>query len=70
MLYNTNFWAEENVGEFDESLVVCQILPMSHDINKESKQAGIYQSFTHLKFLMRNSPKFSFAKNSHYTPLH
>ena len=40
---------------------------MSHDINKESKQIGTCQSFTRQKFLMGNSPKFSSAKNLHYT---
>ena len=33
---------------------------------KESKQTTIHQSFTHLKLLMGNLPKF-FAKHSHYT---
>ena len=34
-------------GNLDESLVVrqIQILTMSCDINKESKQAGIHQTF-------------------------
>ena len=32
---------------------------MSCDMNKESKQAGIQQSFTYQKFLMEDSPKFS-----------
>ena len=36
---------------------------------EDRKQAGICQSFTHQKFLMRNSPKFSSTKNSHYTVL-
>ena len=50
---------EENLGEFGKSLVVHQILlskilTMFRDINKESKQAGICQSFNRQKFLMRN----------------
>ena len=43
-----------------------QISTMSRNINKESKQAGIRKSFTHQKFLMSNSPKFSSAKHLHY----
>ena len=42
---------------------------MSHYINKESKRAGIHQSFSHQKFLMRNSPKFSSAKHLCYKNL-
>ena len=34
---------------------------------KESKPAGIHQSFTHQKFLMVNFPKFSSAKPLCYT---
>ena len=41
-----------------------QILTMSHDIYKESKQAGIHQSLTHQKFLMSNSSGFFSTKNS------
>ena len=41
-MYSMNTKAEENLGE---SLVVCQILTMSRDKNKESKQAVI-QTFT------------------------
>ena len=37
------------------------------DLHEESKQAGIRQSFTHQKVLMRHSPKFSYAKNLNYT---
>ena len=44
-----------------------QILTMSRDINNESKQAEICQSFTCQKFLMRNSPKLPPAKHSRYT---
>ena len=51
--------AEKNFGKFGESLVVYQILTMFCDIYKESKQAGIHQSFTHQKVLMRNSPMLS-----------
>ena len=29
---------------------------------KENRKAGIFQSFTHQKFLIGNLPKFSFAK--------
>ena len=42
---------EENLGEFGESLVVCQILPSKFKqclvtyLYNESKQAGISQSF-------------------------
>ena len=43
-----------------------QILIMSCDINKESKQAGIHQRFTGQNFLIRNSPKFT-APNIHTT---
>ena len=42
---------------------------MSCDMNKESKQAGIHQSFSHQKFVMVNLPKFSPAKISCYTVL-
>ena len=37
----------------------------------ESKQAGIFPSFTFqkCKLLMRNLPNFSFAKHSHYTAI-
>ena len=56
-----------------KSLVVHQIvntiqnLKLSCDINEESKQAEIHQSFTTQKFLMGNLPKFSPANNLHYT---
>ena len=39
---------------------------MSRDINKENKQTEIRQSFTHQKFLMGNSLKFSSVKHSRY----
>ena len=39
---------------------------MSSDINKESKQTGVCLTFTHQKFLMGNSLKFSSAKFLHY----
>ena len=40
----------------------AQILTTSHDINKESKQMVIHQSFTHQKFLMKNSSSFPPSK--------
>ena len=43
------------------------ILKMSRDINKESKQAEICQSFTRQKILIRNSPKLCPAKQLFYT---
>ena len=46
---------------------IDQILTMSRYISKESKQAGIHQSFTSQKFLKSNLPKFSSAKHSRYT---
>ena len=39
-----------------------QILTMSHDINKESKQIGICQSFIRQKFLMENLPRKVFLR--------
>ena len=42
---------------------------MPRDMSKESKQAGIHQSFSHQSFVMVNSPKFSPAKISRYTVL-
>ena len=44
-----------------------QILTMSRDINNESKQVEICQSFTRQKFLMRNSLKLPPAKHLCYT---
>ena len=41
-----------------------QILTMSREKYKESKQAGMRQSFTHQKFLMRNPPKIRSVKLS------
>ena len=38
--------------------------------HKESKQAGIHQSFTCQKLLIRNLPKFSSTKHSHYMVAH
>ena len=42
---------EENLGKFGESVVIRQILTMSRDINKESKQTGIRQSLLVKTFL-------------------
>ena len=46
--------AKENLGE---SLVVCQILTMSRDKNKESKQAVIRQCFIHQTFTLHSIAK-------------
>ena len=64
MIYHLAWiFGRENHGEFGESLVCHQILTKFRDIYKESKQAGIHQSFTCWKFLMRNLPKFFSPKS-------
>ena len=51
------YLAEENLGKFNKSLVVLpkftiQILTMSCDIDKESKQIRIHQNFTQQNFVL------------------
>ena len=59
------WWIWQIIGGLPNFTV--QILTMSRDINKESKQTGICQSFIGQKFLMENLPKFSSTKKSCYT---
>ena len=64
--YNTGFWWRKTLVNlvnhwwFTKIIFTIQILTKSHDIYKESKQAGIYQSFNCQKFLdekIISSPK-------------
>ena len=49
---------EENLGKFGELLVIRQILTMSCDVNKESKQTGIHQSLLVKTFLLEVCQRF------------